>query len=80
MPPLDPNQKAKDMQQFYRNVFSTPEGRIVLGDILALGHFGEPLDPTNPIVVAENNVAIIIARQAGAFDVLWQQFGMTEGD
>ena len=65
------------MQRRYKNVFSTGEGRIVLGDILALGHFGETLNPVDSVAVAEYNAAITIARMAGAFDALYKQLGMT---
>lgn len=68
------------MQQRYRNVFGTMEGRIVLGDILTLGHFGESLNPADLVAVAEYNAAITIARMAGAFDPLWQHLGMTKGE
>lgn len=73
-----PQQIAAEMQQRYRNVFGTAEGRIVLGDILTLGHFGEPLLPTDAVAVAENNAAILIARMAGAFDLLYDQLGMNK--
>lgn len=66
-----------DMQKRYKNVFGTPEGRIVLGDILTLGHFGETLNPTDSVVVAEYNAAITIARMAGALDMVYKQLGMT---
>jgi hypothetical protein len=69
---------AKEMQTRYRNVFGTAEGRIVLGDILTLGHFGEPILPTDSAAVSENNAAILIARMAGAFDLLYDQLGMTK--
>ena len=62
----------------YRNVFGTAEGRIVLGDILTLGHFGETLNPLDPVAVAEHNAAIVIARMAGAFDPLYTELGMTK--
>lgn len=75
MPPSDP---ARDMQQRYKNVFGTAEGRRVLGDILTLGHFGETLNPTDPVAVAEYNAAIVIARMAGAFDGLYTQLGMID--
>lgn len=68
---------AKEMQQRYRNVFDTAEGRIVLGDILTLGHFAVNIDPTDPILVAEKNFAETIARTAGAFNDIYQYFGMT---
>lgn len=78
MPTPTPRDPAREMQQRYRNVFGTPEGRIVLGDILTLGHFGETLNPADPIAVAEYNAAIIIARMAGAFDPMFQHLGMVE--
>jgi hypothetical protein len=71
-----PQQLAIEMQNRYRNVFGTAEGRIVLGDILTLGHFGETLIPTDQVSVAEHNAAVTIARTAGAFDELWQYLGM----
>lgn len=74
----EPHNPARDMQQRYKNVFGTPEGRIVLGDILTLGHFGETLNPLDPVAVAEYNAAIVIARMAGAFDTIYQQLGLTE--
>lgn len=75
---LEPRDPAKDLQQRYRNVFGTIEGRIVLGDILTLGHFGETLNPADPVAVAEYNAAITIARMAGAFDMIYAQLGMIE--
>jgi hypothetical protein len=70
-------QLAKDMQQRYRNVFGTEEGSIVLGDILTLGHFGEILNPSEDARLGEYNLAITIARLAGAFDQLYREHGMT---
>ena len=35
---------AKEMQQYYQNVFSSAEGRKVLGDILAMCHFGTAIN------------------------------------
>ena len=75
-----PRDSAKDMQQRYRNVFGTPEGCRVLGDILTLGHVGETLNPTDPVAVAEYNAAVTIARMAGAFDALYLQLGMIQGE
>jgi hypothetical protein len=69
---------AKDMQNRYRNVFGTGEGKIVLGDILTLGHFGETLNPSDPVAVAEYNAAIVIARMAGAFDTVYSELGMID--
>lgn len=71
----DPQQ---EMQQRYRNTFGTAEGREVLGDILTLGHFGETLNPTDMISIAEYNAAITIARMAGAFDMIYTQLGITK--
>lgn len=77
-PPKNPTQLAKEMQQRYRNVFDTPEGRMVLGDILTLGHLGVNIDPNDPILVTEKNFAETIARTAGAFDQIFQYLGMTK--
>jgi hypothetical protein len=77
MPDLDP---GREMQQRYKNVFATMEGRIVLGDILTLGHFGVTLDSANRDQVAEYNFALVIATLAGAFEALHRQLGMTKGE
>ena len=69
--PLTP---AQEMQQRYRNVFGSPEGKQVLGDILSMGHFGEPLIDLE--YVARNNFALAIARLAGALDQLYTQLGI----
>lgn len=65
---------AQEMQQRYRNVFGTSEGKLVLGDILSMGHFGEPL--TDLEHVARNNFALSIARMAGALDQLYTSLGL----
>lgn len=70
----DPIQEARDMQQRFRNVFGSTEGRRVLGEILTWGHFGETLD--TPTAMAENNFAVAIARMAGVFDPLWKHVGL----
>lgn len=81
MPSPDPNQDAIDMLQRYRNVFGTAEGKLVLGDILFnLGHFGDNIEPTDPVLSAERNIAVTIARMAGAFNTLYNELGMTQGD
>jgi hypothetical protein len=93
MPEFDPDREQReraekaatamrDMQQRYKNVFRTPEGRLVLGDILTVGHFGEMLNPNDTVAIAEHNAAVLIARTAGAFDSLWRELGMVvkEGD
>lgn len=72
----EPRDEPREMQQRFKNVFGTIEGRIVLGEILTLGHFGETLNSS--IDMAENNFAVTIARMAGAFDPLWIHLGMTE--
>jgi hypothetical protein len=69
--------ESKEMQQRYKNVFSGGEGRIVLGDILTLCHFGEILDPPEDVVrVAEYNVGLTIARMAGALNLIYSQLGI----
>ena len=77
-PSKTPQELAKEMQQRYRNVFGTLEGRIVLGDILTLGHFAEILNPADDVRIGEYNLAITIARTAGAFDQLYRELGMIE--
>jgi hypothetical protein len=74
-----PDDKFSELQQCYRNVFSTMEGQKVIGDILTLGHFGETMDPANSSLVAEYNLAITIARMAGVLDPLYEQLGMAVG-
>jgi len=73
-----PERLAREMQQRYKNVFGTAEGKIVLGDILTLGHFGETLNPADVVAVAEYNAAIVIARMAGALDTVYKQYGMIQ--
>jgi len=70
-------QLAREMQQRYKNVFGSAEGRIVLGDILfTLGHFGDTIDPTDPVAMTEMEFAVTIARTAGAFDDLYRKLGL----
>lgn len=66
----------QEMQQRYRNVFGTAEGRKVLGDILTLGHFGVNLNPSDSIVISNYNFALTIARMAGALDPLYAHLGI----
>ena len=66
----------KEMQQHYKNVFGTPEGKIVLGDILTILHFGETLDPKDVACIAEYNVGLTIARMAGALNLIYTQVGI----
>ncbi len=58
-------QRAREMMQRYKNVFGSGEGRLVLGDILTLWHFGDNLDPNDPVNVTEHNLGITILRMAG---------------
>ena len=83
--PIDPDdpdsverekQRVREMLQRYQNVFGTEEGRVVLGDILTLCHFGETLDPKDPVQAAEYNVGVTILRMAGVLDPLYLQLGM----
>lgn len=69
-------QRVRDMMQRYKNVFGTDEGRLVLGDILTLCHFGETLDPKDAVQTSEHNVGVTILRMAGGLDSLYLQFGM----
>jgi hypothetical protein len=69
-------QSAREMMQRYKNVFGSEEGCRVLGDILTLCHFGETLDPSDPVQVAYYNVGITILRTAGVLDPLYSQLGM----
>jgi hypothetical protein len=70
-------QHVRDMLQRYKNVFGSEEGRLVLGDILTLCHFGETLDPNDPVQAAEYNVGVTILRTAGGLDSLYSQLGIT---
>jgi|HubBroStandDraft_2_1064218.scaffolds.fasta_scaffold08580_3 hypothetical protein len=75
-----PDQIAREMQQRYRNVFGTVEGKIVLADILfTLGHFGTMIDPKDSVAMTELQFAINIARTAQAFGPLYQHLGIAEG-
>ena len=67
---------AQEMQQRYRNVFGTAEGRIVLGDIASVGHIFDATDPTNVAFSAERNFALVIMQMAGAFDALYISLGI----
>jgi hypothetical protein len=63
-PEEDARQFADEkMRQYYRSVFSSAEGRKVLGDILVSNHFGVPLN--NEVERIEYNVGIAIARMSG---------------
>ena len=66
----------QEMQQRYRNVFGTAEGRIVLGDISTIGHVFDAIDPTDIARNAERNFALVVLQSAGAFDQLYPQLGL----
>lgn len=74
--PDDSKRKLEDMQQRYKNVFGTPEGRIVLGHILGENHFGVPLN--SDVERIEYNVAIAIARMSGIMGAIDNQLGIVE--
>ena len=68
-PEEDARQLAdKKMKQYYQSVFSSAEGRKVLGDILVSNHFGVPLN--NEVERIEYNVGIAIARMSGMMSEL----------
>ncbi len=70
----------QEMQQRYRNVFGTPEGQLVLGDIASVGHVFDTIDPNSVERVAERNFALVILQMAGAFDAtLYPQLGLGHG-
>lgn len=75
---LKPPETPEEMRQMYKNVFGSIEGRIVLGDILTLGHFGFPLNAEQPELLGEYSLAITIARMAGAFDTIYSGLAMIE--
>lgn len=69
-------QHEQEMRQRYKNVFGSAEGRVVLGNILTLGHYGVTLDADNRDQVAEYNFAIVIATMAGALEPVDKQLGI----
>lgn len=70
-------QRQQEMEQLYRNVFGSAEGRKVLGDILMTNHFGVPLN--NEVERIEYNVAIAIARMSGTMSEVDALIGIGEG-
>lgn len=77
---VEPNpqdRKMKEMLQRYRNVFGTPEGLRVLGDILTQWcHFGVPLNTEEERI--EYNVGVAIARASGIFAAIDKMLGIGE--
>jgi len=69
-------QARKEMLQRYHNVFGSIEGRLVLGDILMMCHFGVPVN--NDIERIEYNVGIAIARMSGIMQSIDRQLGIEE--
>jgi hypothetical protein len=67
-----------EMDQLYRNVFASAEGRKVLGDMLTQGHFGVTLDGDNRDQIAEYNFALVIATRAGVFEQIYRQLGINK--
>ena len=66
----------QEMQQRYKNVFGSSEGKLVLGDIASVGHVFDTLNPEDVAKVAERNFALVIMQMAGAFDSLYLQLGI----
>lgn len=73
-PSIDWERKQRDMEQRYHNVFSSDEGRLVLGDILSICHFGVPLN--NDAERIEHNVGVAIARMSGMMTAIDQHLGI----
>ncbi len=73
---LEWERKQRDLEQLYRNVFGTPEGRRVIGDILRRNHYGVPINTDAERI--EYNVAIEIARLSGIMSGIDRELGITE--
>jgi hypothetical protein len=69
---------VEEMNRRYKNVFSSAEGKRVLGDILTKGHYGVTLDADNPHQIGEYNLALVIALRAGVLDPLYRELGMVK--
>jgi hypothetical protein len=77
-PEEDARQLAeKKRRQYYKSVFSSTEGRWVIGDILVSNHFGVPLN--NEVERIEYNVGIAIARMSGMMSEVDALIGIEEG-
>lgn len=55
----------EEMCAKYRQVFHTGIGLDVLVDLLQELHYGSSLDPDNPLMVAEYNLAVLILAKCG---------------
>lgn len=69
-------QRQRDIQQMYKNVFNTPEGRKVLGDILLTCHWGVPLN--TEMERHEYNIGVYIARVCGIMSDIDAMVGIGE--
>ena len=69
-------QREQARLQRYRNVFGSPEGMRVLGDILRTCHFGVPLN--SEVERIEYNVGVAIARMSGMMTAIDKQLGIGE--
>lgn len=70
-----PLMRRMEIEQLYRNVFSSAEGRRVLGDILAnTCHFGVPMNTEKEM--HEYNVGVTIARMSGVMSDIDRQLGI----
>jgi hypothetical protein len=63
----------------YAAVFSGGFGREVLADILIFCHYWDTLDPENKAQVAQRNVGVWIAAQAGYTDSSKSLLGIVKG-
>jgi hypothetical protein len=66
--------KDGELWQMYRNVFGTAEGRVVLGDILRMCHFGVPLNTEEERY--EYNVGVAIVRMSGIMSAVDSLIGL----
>jgi hypothetical protein len=59
--------KPSKLAQQYRDVFSGPDGKAVLADIMAHCHLFAPIGPGNDFALGERNVALMIATKLNYF-------------
>jgi hypothetical protein len=76
-PPNLDAKKLEEMRQRYRNVFGSEEGRLVLGDILVMCHFGVPLNSEEER--HEYNVGVAIARMCAIMSEVDSLLGIRGG-
>jgi hypothetical protein len=74
----DFGRRQREIEQTYRYVFGSVEGRRVLGDILSFCHFGKLLSTDEERI--EYNVGIAIARMSGIMSQVDVLAGITKGD